>query len=353
MAQLEQQMNRLLAEQASEWVEVMKRPTLLDRLMFARWLRKHERNATEFIAMEAVDRALEGIDAQRCHDVTALLSASSDIVSLGEGPRSQAGARKPARGRWRAGLAAAAAIGAVAVIAWWGVSVLGLTGQEVSTRIGEQRVLALEDGSTVFVNTQSRVRVRLSNRARDIQLLAGEALFKVEPDPLRPFRVHAGDATIRAIGTQFNVHRGPAGTQVAVIEGRVEISSEPGPERPAARTALAAGEEASIAASKPVVKRAAADLEKTTAWRQRRLVFRLEPLADIAAEFNRYNRAPRIRVEGDVTRERRLSGVFDADDPQAFAAMLGGDETLTIATMDGEIVIRGRGNEPRPRALDH
>jgi transmembrane sensor len=52
-----------------------------------------------------------------------------------------------------------------------------------------------------------------------------------------------------------------------------------------------------------------------TAWRRRRLVFRKDTLAYIAAEFNRYNRTPKIRVEGETLRLRRFNGVFDADNP--------------------------------------
>src|SRR5687767_4347424 len=85
MTRLERQVDRLLAEQASEWVEVMKRPGSLDRIMFARWLKKDARHAVEFIAMEGLDRMLQGIDSERRHDVQALLStASTEVISLSD-----------------------------------------------------------------------------------------------------------------------------------------------------------------------------------------------------------------------------------------------------------------------------
>ena len=58
-------------------------------------------------------------------------------------------------------------------------------------------------------------------------------------------------------------------------------------------------------------KREPTDITQTVAWRERRLVFTKEALADIAEEFNRYNRAPQIRVEGDIARNTRYTGVFD------------------------------------------
>ena len=72
-----------------------------------------------------------------------------------------------------------------------------------STGIGEQRTIQLVDGSTVELNARSRVKVRLTEHRRDVALIEGQALFRVAKDKQRPFVVRAGDAPVRAVGTEF------------------------------------------------------------------------------------------------------------------------------------------------------
>lgn len=339
IAQLEKQLELLVDEQASGWVDAMKNPTASDRLAFGRWLKKRPSHATEYLLMEALDSSLASIDPQRQHSVDeALASAPHEVVPMpGRRDGSRDDSSSPAW--WRiCGLAATVAT--IAVAAWWMSPWSGREWQSVSTRVGEQRVVELEDGSSIHVNTQSRLRVRLSGESRDIQLLAGEALFKVARDPARPFLVHAGKTTIRALGTQFNVHREREDTQVAVLEGKVAVSVMGAAANTPTPTLLIAGEEVSVQADKAVTKRPAADVARAVAWQQRRLVFRMDTLEDIAYEFNRYNRSPKIEVEGAALQARRLSGVFDATDPGAFARALGHDQRLRIEVGNGQIVIR-------------
>jgi transmembrane sensor len=74
--------------------------------------------------------------------------------------------------------------------------------------------------------------VNFSARVRFVELVKGEALFEVRPDPRRPFTVTAGDASIRDVGTRFNVYRGADNTTVSVLEGEVQVSVRQGSPRP-------------------------------------------------------------------------------------------------------------------------
>ena len=69
-----------------------------------------------------------------------------------------------------------------------------------------------------------------------------------------------------------------------------------------------------------------ADTPKHTSKRQ--LVFRNHTLQQIATEFNRYNKLPKISVEGEALQTKRYSGVFDADDPESFLDFLALDHQL-------------------------
>ena len=65
-----------------------------------------------------------------------------------------------------------------------------------STAIGQIREVVLEDGSVVFLNTDTKIRVRFNEKLRDISLLQGEAQFDVAKNKERPFIVSAGDARV-------------------------------------------------------------------------------------------------------------------------------------------------------------
>jgi ferric-dicitrate binding protein FerR (iron transport regulator) len=72
-------------------------------------------------------------------------------------------------------------------------------------------------------------------------------------------------------------------------------------------------------------------------------MFRSDRLADIATEFNRYNRAPQIRIVEESVGMHRFSGVFDADDPESLAQILEGSGELSVERSKREIVIRRKG----------
>ena len=94
-----------------------------------------------------------------------------------------------------------------------------------ATKVGEQQEHLLLDGSTITLNTGSRVEVDFRDDQRRVRLLEGEALFDVAHDATRPFLVFAGDGIVRAVGTAFVVHLDGNKFDVIVSEGSVELSS--------------------------------------------------------------------------------------------------------------------------------
>lgn len=217
---------------------------------------------------------------------------------------------------------------------WW------LQEQRVyTTKIGEQRSTKLEDGSFIYMNTDSRVEVDYSARARNVRLVRGEALFVVERDSSRPFTVTAGDASVRALGTQFNVRRQMEGAEVAVVEGTVQVTAMDERAEVSAQK-LIAGEQAQVIKGR-IDPRSRRTVAETLAWRQRRIVFHDARLESVAAEFNRYN-VTRIRIEGDVAKDTLLSGIFDADKPQALILYLASSSEFVVEPVGNDWLIRGR-----------
>ncbi len=340
---------RLLAERAAEWVDVLKTAGAPEREEFADWLAESPRHVEEFLLVTALDRAIDELPLGRNARIQAMLACNpSSVVPLRLETGSAAG-RRAAPALKRAGLASlrarAAGFAALAIAASLFVWQLASRGDLYSTGVGEQRTVLLPDGSEMALTAGTEARVRFSGSGRDVELLKGEALFSVAKDAVRPFVVLSSGTMIQAIGTQFNVVRRPSGTIVSVLEGAVRIDGRGvKAARPAdaPATTLHAGDEVRVAKNGDINKRdRVSDLTVTT-WRQHRLVFHADTLLDIAAEFNRYNRVPRLLVEGEAAEIPRYTGVFDADDPRSLLAFLREDPQISIEESGDALVIRPR-----------
>jgi transmembrane sensor len=345
------QLEYLHAQQASAWVQVLLDPTADQRAAFVKWLKDSPRNVRDFLFMLAVEQALEHLDSHRLRDIEALVAQfDSRVVSLGVAPPRAPAFPRTRTTRW----VAAAATAVVAVLAAWAFVAHGTYGwKEFATATGEQRAFEMEDGSVIHLNTGSRIALHFTGQTREVRLLQGEALFRVHHDAARPFRVYTPDALIQAVGTQFNVYNRPDGTEVAVIEGRVNITPERHPaiaqfnvpaagvrSNPATRS-VGASQEARVEHGGQLRVRAVPDVSDVVAWRERRLVFREQTLERIVAEFNRYN-SRQMRLEGAGVASRVFTGVFDADDADSLAQVLARDPSLWVSYSDHVIVVNAR-----------
>lgn len=229
-----------------------------------------------------------------------------------------------------AGLATAAVMATVAT-AWM------LTRETYETGVGDQRLVRLEDGSRLRLNTDSKVRVRFSRGERRLSLLRGEAFFDVTHDPSRPFVVRAGDARIRAIGTKFDVRREPHAVSVTLLQGAVRVDHAAA----AAPWTLAPNQRLTLRGDAPATL-AKTDAAQVTSWTTGRLVFRQTSLAAAVEEVNRYS-SKKITLDSEALGETRINGDFDAGDSAAFIAAtteLFGLKATTAS--DGSVVLSDR-----------
>jgi transmembrane sensor len=188
--------------------------------------------------------------------------------------------------------------------------------------------VALNDGTTVDLNTNTALETRLSGARRDIRLMRGEALFHVAHDSTRPFYVTAGTTIVRAVGTSFSVRiRDSDHVDVLVAEGRVAVGppSTHDLDRPTlfpTASTVGAGESASVQGGSLAVKRLLQqEVNRKLAWTARHLAFRGETLEAAVEEFNRYNQRQLTIGDGSI-REVRVGGIFMTTDPQSFMAAL-------------------------------
>jgi transmembrane sensor len=259
---------------------------------------------------------------------------------------------QPRRSLWwsvaAACFAAAVGLGTAAYIFNW----LG-AGSVYSTRVGSITSIPLADGSTVTLNTASRIRVELEPKERRVLLESGEAYFVVKRNPARPFIVIAGEQKIVDVGTQFSVRRDPTETQVVVTEGTVRFESAPAhPQTGSANppATLSAGPEGvdvpltagSIAFARDgdvlVHKGSVRQAEDMVSWRTGYLTFRDTSLADAVAEFNRYN-VRRINIADPGVAGIRISGTFRPTNYEAFVRLLHDGYAIDVQDTGGAITL--------------
>jgi transmembrane sensor len=219
--------------------------------------------------------------------------------------------------------------------------------ERYTSGIGEVRRIALEDGSTLLLNTASEVTVQLTKQQRDIRLVRGEALFEVAHDKSRPFIVQANDTAVRAVGTAFAVRLYAAQVDVTVTEGVVEVADSKtmsglGTATPAASRLgvkrVAAHERVVIAPSRApdVEPIAPAKADRQLAWREGMVSFDGETLQTAVAEINRHNRR-QIVVDDPALAAMPIVGVFRATDLEGFSAAAAA-ALKARAFLDGDVI---------------
>lgn len=260
--------------------------------------------------------------------------------------------RRPRR-LWLAGLAAAAAIALLVQFETRDAGGETEWIREIATDVGKRESVALPDGSRIELNTASGAAVRYTAHERRVELTAGEGTFAVARDPARPFVVRVDGLEVRAIGTAFAVRRQDGSVDVLVTEGRVQLAKSSGPaERPVEVAQLGARQRASVAlaahATPSIETLEPAAVARALGWREGRLEFREQPLAEILVEFNRYRERPLV-VEDPELAQERFGGRFPIDDPEALVRML--ELTFGVQAERGAeaVVLRRRGSGARAR----
>jgi len=347
---------RAIEEKAAEWFgrfEMGLAPAEERELL--RWLETDPRHSE---AMREMDDTWDFLDAlkkiPRMHAPVPILAERRGIV------------------RFAPALVGAAALVAVVFFASWPSWNDRSFVRQTVTEVGGMKKIELPDGSVVHVNGNSSVAVRFTRTERRLELQRGEAHFAVAKDAARPFVVVAGEVAVKAVGTIFNVRRDLGGIEVFVTEGKVRLDdagrgdsllpraasisggTQPGSMRDAESEVLVAGQRAlvplqltattaSVAASAVVVAAIApSQIQEALAWQARQLEFDQMPLAQVVADFNRYNSHQLAIADADLAL-RPFGGSFRADNLQVFVQLL--EERFGVVAERGEekTILRSRG----------
>ncbi|MBW2366618.1 MAG: FecR domain-containing protein [Deltaproteobacteria bacterium] len=259
---------------------------------------------------------------------------------------------------------AAAAVLLLMVTGIWFVQSGALDKKTYRTATGNLMGLTLADGSTVNLDAETELTVRMTETDRQIDLETGRAFFSVAHDPARPFVVTAGQVSVRALGTAFKVSKEKTEEIiVSVVSGRVQVDGHPEPattgkskapestektntaETNAARkntlfaarnpssgqipatvarvapTVLSAGQEITINKKKATYSVRPIDVKRVDTWRKGRLYFKDTALHEVIDEINRYL-DPKLVIGDKQLNDMRVSMNFNIKDREHFVRTL-------------------------------
>jgi transmembrane sensor len=348
---------------AADWYMAHRAGSLsqADREEFLAWLKASPIHLEEYLGVAALERALPEAAKNPPVSLATLIESAHDdedsrIVELISRPSHVRFTPRRARTAWRL---------------WWGIAalvslsvagfyVLGMREepafgpQTYTTAHGVQATWRLPDGSTLHLDTDTAVTVRLSSKERLLVVDRGQIAIAVEHDVHRPFRVHAGSIDTIAVGTEFDVYRRSDSTVIIVMSGLVDVSAaEPLQPRAPGDTLnrtlrLGAGQQVRVINGVIPLGPTTVNRREATAWLDRKIIFEHRPLGDVTEEFNRYN-AISFTIDDTALRNMPISGAFDANDIESFAAYL---ESLDGVHVDRSgthiIVFTSRSKPPLP-----
>lgn len=311
----------LLEKQAIAWFTRMNgRPSAADRTDFEAWLAASTDHADHYRKVSALWSEMGSLSGVLgTQDAAALAAPLERIQQL---------RRERGRGRGVTG----AVLGLVLALClgwiWFDRPHLfdDWRADQVTGR-GEQRLVALADGSTVQLDADSALTVDVSDSRRHVRLLRGTAFFEVKRSET-PFVVTARNGEARVLGTSFEVAaREDESVAVTLAGGSVAVDLPQSREtlvlKPGERVAYSA---LGLGRAEPV------DVAEATAWRSGRFIFDDMPVSQVLARIERSHRGRFVLLGSELGR-RRVTGNVTLRDSAAALAALQSSVGFSIATV--------------------
>ena len=207
----------------------------------------------------------------------------------------------------------------------------------------------LGDGSVVDMAAASQLTVLFSADKRQVVQGLGAAYFAVAKDKQRPFEVRLDQASVVAVGTEFNIDRDPDLIDITVYEGAVQVqASAAGPSQ-----LLKSGERIRIQQNK-LSEVQKVDLQQLVDWRSGWIEIEDESLAYLLHRLNRSASVP-VSASAEVA-DLRVAGRFElANTQQTLSALernakkVSADRLLALLSILGVELVMRKANELPPQ----
>lgn len=233
---------------------------------------------------------------------------------------------------------------AAAVVLFIGLAYLFVNqSRNVSTKtiLAQVQTVNLPDGSIVTLNSESKLTYSKSfgEGNRNVRL-KGEAFFDVASNKNLPFIIDAQGASIKVVGTQFNVkaYKKQEEVKVTVVEGTVELYESDTPQK---QTILHAGESGSYNKNHKVIKKHSKIDLNDISWKTFEMVFENSTLQEVAQIIESVYHV-NIEVSPKVA-DCMVTVEFNQKNLSGVLKVLKSTLDLEISTKEQTIVIEGEG----------
>ena len=328
-------------EEASQWLLRMQDPKRTDAEL-SEWLRWIDADPGNFAEFERLQRDWKDLDALKGDALaltpqqkSALLEQKDRHLAHGYSTRRLFAPRRV----WAVAAGVVAFAVVVGVVQYVKVPSSAPV-QQLSAALSN-RAATLPDGSKMILGVQGRVNMDFNGPKRRLDLSSGEAYFKVRHDKARPFVVRAGEVSVTAIGTAFDVRREHERVTITVEEGTVEVSSQVSGQRPVTWRAEA-GYQLTYSTRDRTASLASVNAATELAWRDGELAYAREPLGSVVENLNRYSRR-RIVIEDPDIAALPFTGTAFASSLDDWLAAVEQAYPVTITRTDsGDIILSTR-----------
>lgn len=312
-----QPISEATADAAAEWLTVMMsgEATDTDRQRWQQWRAADPEHELAWRHIETVTRRLSAMQPRAAYQALSPFAGREAAAPGNTTAASGAGRRKAMRLLLWGGAIGTSALLASRTQIWRQVTA------DYRTGVGQQRAVALSDGTRILLNTDSAIDVQFDSRRRLVRLVAGEAMIMTghvlvdgQPDA-RPFIVQTGEGSIRALGTRFTVRQDDGFSAVAVVESAVEITPAEAAAQP---RILRAGERTTF--TRRGIDGAVPVADRDLAWTRGQIVAEDLRLTDFLAELGRYR--PGLLRCDPAAANLRVSGVFPLENTDRILDML-------------------------------
>lgn len=304
---------------------------------------KHQAGFDAWLALGGVHRHVYSQVSELYGFAETLDKTAIDRASAQQGADPSMASRK----RWRVPVTLAALCVAVSLaILYLAVGLRGgaekeLGGQasapthQFQTALGQIHTITLADGSMITLDTDSLLTVVLNDKERQLRLERGRARFSVAREA-RPFTVTAGESSLTALGTVFDVSLASDQTvDVSLIRGAVLFRSQ-GPGRADSRqaiTRISTGYQGHYRAGAPIVVE---PVVRSQTWPTGVVAFDDVPLAEVIAQANRYA-TRKIVLATPALGRQRFHGTLRMNDTGSLARILAHAFSLRLEEHPGFI----------------
>ncbi|MBC7914530.1 MAG: FecR family protein [Pyrinomonadaceae bacterium] len=229
--------------------------------------------------------------------------------------------------------------------------------QQISTNRAVKKRITLSDGSTVVLNSESKLHYpeKFTGERREVTLI-GEGFFDIVKDPDHPFIIHTKKMNIRVLGTAFNVKAYPDDrfSETTLIRGLIEVTLK---DRPTDRITLHPSEKLVVSnisventpKRKETLIRNEALTQVThfqksdstvmeTSWMFNKVIFKNQSLSEISTMLERAYDVD-IDFRNESVKELKFTGVFEKESVEDILKTLSLIEPFSYKIHKNQIVI--------------